>query len=211
MSASQSRNWLRILLLTLATALAGVAQAFDEGIDYSVVPVEGPRQADRIEVMEFFWYGCPHCDHLEPVLKEWKKTLPDDVDFVLMPAPLNPAWTLHSRAYFAGEQLGVADKVHQAFFDAIHREKRKLNSRDELADFYAGFGVDRDEFLKAMGAFSVDRAVRRARQLGLRYAIRGVPALVIDGRWTTSPSQVGSAKKALEITDFLIEKARASR
>ena len=199
------------ILIWMGGLSASAMAEFDEGIDYKTVPTEGPR-GEGIEVLEFFYYGCPHCDRLRPGLEEWKRSLPEDVRFERVPAAFNPRWMLFARAYYAAEALGVVDKGHSALFDALHREKKKFSTRSDLADFWAQYGADREEFLALMDDFHLDRTkVRRAAALGYRYGLEGVPTLVIDGRWRTSPSIAGSNASTLQVADYLIEKARKMR
>ena len=201
-----------LVLLWMGGLSASAMAEFDEGIDYKTVPTEGLRDGEGIEVLEFFYYGCPHCDRLRPSLEEWKRSLPDDVRFERVPAAFNPRWTLYARAYYAAEALGVLDKGHGPLFDALHRENKKFSTRDDLADFWVRYGADREKFLALMDDFNLDRTkVRRAAALGYRYGLEGVPSLVIDGRWRTSPSIAGGSANALQVADYLIEKARKMR
>ena len=198
-------------LLLMSGFAAPVGAEFDAGIDYEAVPIDGPRDGKTIEVLEFFYYGCPHCDSLEPRLAEWKRTLPEDVRFEAVPAPLNPRWTLYARAYYAAEALGVLKQGHRALFDALHRRNRSFGTKEALADFWAEHGADREQFLAQMNDFDLDRKVRRAAALTRRYGLSGVPTLVVDGRWATSPSQAGGNVRLLQVADHLIEQARNAR
>ena len=199
------------LLLLIGCTSPAVAQ-FEEGVDYLEVPLENPGEGKIIEVLEFFYYGCPHCERLEPDLVRWKKDLPEDVRFERIPPPLNPRWTLFARAYYAAEALGVAEKGHQAMFDAMHHQDKTFKDRDDLADFYARYGADRDTFLTLMDDFNLDRTkIRRGMGLAHRYGLQGVPTLVIDGRWRTSPSIAGGNERVLQVVDYLIGKAREAR
>ena len=201
-----------VVLIWMGGLAAPAAAEFDEGIEYKTVPTEGARDGEVIEVLEFFYYGCPHCNALRPRLEQWKRSLPDDVRFERIPAALNPRWTLFARAYYAAEALGVVEKGHGALFDAMHRENKKFSTRDDLADFWTQYGVDREQFLALMDDFHLDRTkVRRAASLGYRYGLEGVPSLVIDGRWRTSPSIAGGNANTLRVADYLIEKARQAR
>ena len=201
---------LATLLLTLGLPLSAHAE-FDEGIDYKTVPIAGPRDGKTIEVLEFFYYGCPHCDRLQPHLKAWTPMLGENVRFERMPAALNARWTLYARAFYAAEALGVLEQGHQALFDALHRKNQRLTTQEELADFWTRHGADRERFLALMRDFNVDRKVRRSASLARRYGLEGVPALVIDGRWLTSPGITGSQERTLEVADYLIAKARNMR
>ncbi|MFO7604382.1 MAG: thiol:disulfide interchange protein DsbA/DsbL [Gammaproteobacteria bacterium] len=200
-----ARVWLTGILLLLAMPLW--AAGYDEGIEYKSV---SPRVANHIddgktEVVEMFWYGCSHCFAFEPNLHEWLKTKPANVNFVRVPAVFNPRWGLHARAYYTAEVLGVLDKTHQALFDAMHLKKQKMESSDELASFFAAHGVSKEKFIETFNSFAVDAKVRRATDLTQRYAIDGVPTLIVNGKYRTSGSMAGSREKMLLVVDHLIK------
>ncbi|MDG4555506.1 MAG: thiol:disulfide interchange protein DsbA/DsbL [Candidatus Competibacter sp.] len=190
--------------LPLVVAHAATPAAFQEGKDYirlsSPVPTSAP---DKIEVVELFWYGCPHCFDLEPVTREWLKRKPDNVVFVRIPVSFGANWEPGARAYYAAEALGVLDQIHQPLFDAIHREKRKLNTEDELAAFFAEHGVDRDAFRKAYNSFQTETQLRRGNQLAQRYGVRGVPAVIVNGKYDVR------SPRMFEVVDFLIAQEAA--
>ena len=197
-----------LLLLALAfnTALA-LAVEPKEGRDYyNIEPAPPVGSGDQVEVLEFFMYTCPHCKNLDPALQEWRKKLPENVKFHHMPAMFGGVANLHAKAFFALEVLGEEDKVHQAFFDAIHEQKKRLRTQKEIEAFLAGQGVDVDKFREAMNSFTVQTKANRAAALMRRYGIRAVPALVVDGRY-----RIKNTPQVLEVTDALIEKTLAER
>jgi len=163
---------LALLLPTLALAQVKINPA--DVIEYEPVvpPMETSTGADGVEVIELFWYGCPHCYRLEPYIERWLEQKPDHVTYVRIPAifPNRQTWENHARTFYAAEALGVIDKVHRPFFDAIHAQRRKLNDEDAIAAFFVELGIDEAEFRKAYGSFAVDGKVRRAAQLTRRYA-----------------------------------------
>ncbi len=194
-------------LLAAAVLLPAAARAFDEGIDYKTLSSEQATESgDKVEVLELFWYGCPHCFHLEPVIKNWLTSKPEYVVFRRMPAVLGGSWANHARAFYAAEAMGVMERLHEPFFAALHEEKQRLYSPDDIADWFEKHGVHRDEFLKAFHSFIVDMKVRRAQQYGNRIALDGVPAFVVNGKYITSPSMTAGAKRAMEVVDFLAAK-----
>jgi len=202
------RAWLFGLLFIFSTPLwAGI----DEGIEYKDVspPVANQIDNKHIEVVELFWYGCPHCFHFEPYLLRWLKTKPKDVNFVRVPAVFNPSWKLSARAYYTAEMLGVLDKIHEPMFNAIHIKGEKLATADELADFFARHGVKKRAFYEAFNSFAVDTKVRRAVDLTQRYGIDGVPSMIVNGKYRTSGTQAGSLENMLQVVNFLIAKERA--
>ncbi len=196
-----------IAMVAAGLFLAGSAQAFDEGIDYKTLAQPQPTETgEKIEVLEFFWYGCPHCYQIEPTVERWLASKPDYVEFRRMPAILGGSWALHGRAYFAAELLGVLDQVHEPLFAALHKEKRRLGSEESLADWFAEQGVNRDEFLKAFRSFVVDMKVRRASKLGQDVNLDGVPAFVVNGKYLTSPSITASSEKMVQVINYLTAK-----
>jgi thiol:disulfide interchange protein DsbA len=190
----------------VALPAAAEVEDYAEGIDYQLVPTHAAADSSgKVEVAEFFWYGCPHCWSLEPYLEAWVATLPPDVEFKRIPAAFNERWALHARAYYALEAMGAIDRVHRPLFKAIHEEKRQLFDRDSLADFVAEHGVDRESFLSTMDSFAVAGQVSRASLLVKRYRIDSVPTLVIDGKYKSGPSIAEGNRRLLDIASFLLQ------
>ncbi len=197
-----------LLLSTLPLAMAATPQ---EGRHYQELPFPQPVETgNEIEVREFFWYGCPHCYALEPALTAWLKQLPQGVQFVRTPG-VAPHWLVHAQAYYTFESLGVVERIHAAFFDAYHRNHRKLDNLQDLARFAAEQGVDREAFERAFHSFGVRVKVERAKQLNMAFNIHSVPALVVDGKYVTSPTMAGGEREALAVVGYLIERARRER
>lgn len=195
----------RLLGMILGGLLAFPAVGLDEGIEYSKLATpQATESGDKIEVLELFWYGCPHCFHLEPTLDKWLAKKPADVAFRRMPAILGPHWEPQARAFYAAEQLGVADKVHGPLFDALHVKKRKLADENEIAEVFVEQGVSKEDFLKAYRSFSVDAKVRRALEMGKRYGVDGVPSFVVNGKYRSSPNQAGGYDKLFDVIDALV-------
>jgi protein dithiol oxidoreductase (disulfide-forming) len=198
--------WPRLLVL-LAVVAAFPALALDEGIDYTVI--DKPARAepgDDVEVLELFWYGCPHCYHLEPEIERWLKTKPEGATFRRLPAAANPRWVPHARFYFAAEMMGVLDKLHEPLFRAMHDEKRPLMTDKQLIAFAAEQGVDEEAFAQMFRSFPVDMEVRKAASLVQDYQIDGVPSIVVNGKYLTSATQTGSRAKMFDVIDALIAK-----
>jgi thiol:disulfide interchange protein DsbA len=163
----------------------------------------------RIEVVEFFWYGCPHCHSFEPALDAWQKKLPPDVLFRRMPVAFRPTpFVLHQQLYFAIETLGLVEQLHRKVFYAMHVERNPLDKPESIGDFVAKNGIDREKFIETMNSFSVQTKARQAAALSAGYKIDGTPALGIDGRYFPSGSLVGSNDGALAVADYLIAQAR---
>ncbi|SFH60791.1 thiol:disulfide interchange protein DsbA/DsbL [Modicisalibacter xianhensis] len=180
------------------------------GEDYQVLdePVETRVDQGQIEVTEVFWYGCPHCYNLEEPLNAWVTELPEDVTFQRLPATMGDVWTTHATAFYAAQQLGILDKLHEDFFDAIHQDGRKLADTDEIAEFFSNYGVSEEEAKDALTSFGVKSQINRAHATMRAYKLMGVPALVVDGRYVITPSSAGSLENMPQIASALIEQVR---
>jgi thiol:disulfide interchange protein DsbA len=170
-----------------------------------VQPVETPG---KIEVVEFFWYGCPHCYSLEPALEAWVKKLPPDVQFRRIPAVLSEAWAVHARYFYTFEALGVLDKVHRSFFDAIHKDRLVVTNEQAVTEWLKKNGIDRNKFDEAYKSFGVQAKVKRAAQLSSAFQLDGVPLLAVQGKYTVSAEQGGSHAGMLSTVDYLIDQTR---
>lgn len=169
-----------------------------------------PKKADesRVEVLEYFWFGCPHCYAFEPTINGWAESKPDHVDFVREAPPLNPAWTPHSQAYYASQVLGIQDEFFEPFFNAIHKDKKRLSSPKQISKWAASLdieGIDEDKFLKTMKSFAVDAKIRRSMEMARQDGISSVPSVVIDRKYKTSGSMAGSNARVVEVIRELSE------
>ena len=198
-------------LLGVALVLPAAGSAAEiEGL-YQKLPSPQPTSdPDRIEVVEVFWYGCPHCNRFQPFLDPWVATLPEDVRFVRLPAVFNEVWELHARAYYIAHALGILDSIHHRIFAAIHDEGRRLESMGSIRDFFIEHGVAAEDFDRHADSFSVKSGVQRSRVMQGRYGLRGVPALIVNGRFLVSGSTAGSYPKVLEVADGLVARERAA-
>jgi thiol:disulfide interchange protein DsbA len=181
-----------------------------EGKQYLKLSQRQPTQdPKRLEVVEFFWYGCPHCHSFEPALEAWVEKLPADVSFRRLPVAFREVpFVLHQKLYFAIETLGLVDSLHRKVFTAMHVERNPLSTPEAVGDFVAKNGVDKAKFLDVMNSFSVQGKAKQAAALSNGYRIDGTPALGIDGRYTTSGSMAGSNERALAVTDYLLAQSR---
>ena len=195
------------IVLLLGSAIG--SSAYADGGYREVSPPQPPLGNGKIEVLEFFWFGCPHCYQFHPVLEQWKKTLPDDVIFRPVAAVLNPSWANHARAYYAAEILGVADSFQTLLFDALHKHGKRIFKLKDLADFAAEQGIDRAQFLSMMQSFAVETQLLRSQQLAAAYKIDGVPTVAVAGKYITSGTLAGSYPRVIEVIDQLIERTRA--
>ena len=187
--------------------LTAIAKNYDAGIDYEVLskPVK-TMSGDKVEVLEFFWYGCPHCFKFEPSLSQWVKKQPSNVAFTRIPAPLNPKWMVHTKVYYALEIMGKADLYHSAIFNAMHVKKQRLYTADKLINFLATQGVDKKLLSDTMNSFAVEMRARKAAQLSRDYQLHGVPMLAVNGKYLITGEKAGSYKNMLDIAAYLIKK-----
>ena len=196
-----------LLFLLLAGLLSLSAWAAEEDFDYTQLPNPQPTETgDKIEVVEVFMYTCPHCFHLEPTLAQWRQTLPANVAFRRMPAVFGPKPDLMARAFFAADLLGAQEPFTQAMFDALHVKKQKITDEAAVVVVAEAAGLNGPEFLKALNSFDVNMKVNRARQATSQFGIDGVPAVVVNGKYRTSPAQAGSRDGMVKVMDQLIAK-----
>jgi thiol:disulfide interchange protein DsbA len=193
------------------SAFAAPDEAF-EGHDYTRVKSPQPiATGNKVEVLEFFWYRCPHCYQLEPALNGWIKTLPKDAQIRRVPAVFRDDWMPGAKLYYSLEQMNLLGKLHHKVFDAYHVENINLNDPAVLGNWIAKQGVDRKKFDGVYRSFSVQSKATQGGRLATAYAITGVPAFVVDGKYATSVSMTGSPQRLFEVLDQLIAKARAER
>ena len=172
-------------------------------------PVPTVAEAGKIEVIEFFWYGCPHCNAFEPTLDAWAKKLPADVAFRRVPVAFREEpFVAHQRIFYALEAMGQVEAMHRKVFYAIHNDRARLDKAAEIAAFMGKNGIDEKKFLEVFNSFTVQTKSRQAKQLAEAYKIDGVPALGIQGKYFTSGTLAGNTDKALEVTNFLLQRAR---
>ena len=165
----------------------------------------------KIEVVEFFWYGCPHCNDFEPMLDAWAKKVPADVLFRRVPVAFrDEPFGSHQRIFYALEAMGQVEAMHRKVFYAIHNDRARLDKPADISAFMAKNGLDGAKFLDLFNSFSVQTKARQAKQLSESYKIDGVPALGIQGRFYTSGSLAGSNDQALAVTEFLVQQIRKS-
>ncbi|OJZ15522.1 MAG: disulfide bond formation protein DsbA [Thiobacillus sp. 63-78] len=193
------------------SALAAPEEAF-EGRDYALVSAPQPvATGKKIEVLEFFWYRCPHCNQLEPGLEAWLKKLPKDAQARRVPAVFRDDWMPGAKIYYTLEQMGLLSRLHRKVFDAYHVDNLNLNDPAVLGGWMAKQGVDRKKFESLYNSFSIQSRAMQGAQLAAAYGITGVPAFIIDGKYTTSESMTGSEPRLFEVLDQLIVKARNER
>ena len=207
--------------LILSAALVS-ASLFGMSVQAADVPLEAGKTyfelskpvavavPGKVEVVELFWYGCPHCYSFEPVVNPWAEKLPADVNFVRIPAMFGGPWDAHGQMFLTLEAMGVENKVHSAVFNAIQKEGKRLTKPEEMADFLATQGVDKDKFLATFNSFAVQGQVQKAKELAKKYEISGVPTMVVNGKYRFDLGTAGGPEQALNVADQLIAKERAA-
>jgi thiol:disulfide interchange protein DsbA len=217
MTLSQSK---RILLsaavLGFTVCYSGLSGAqspkIEEGFDYRTLPLAQPVDSKgKVEVIEFFWYGCPHCYDFEPELSAWVKRQPKDVVFRRVPVAFRDDFMPHSQLFYTLEAMGKSDAMNEKVMSAIHKENKRLMTENEIADWIASQGIDRNTFLATYRSFAIVSKARAARQTAEAYRIDGVPTVVMQGRYVTSPSIAGTKAKSLAVMDYLEQKIRADK
>lgn len=195
--------------LTAALLLAPFAARAQEDA-YTTLRQELPVEAapGKVEVAEFFWYGCIHCYNLEPLLEGWIPKLPQDVQFRRVPAVFNERWALDASIYYAFEALGLVDKLHRPLFDAIHKDRLKTDNPAALNEWLTRQGVDPKKFDATMKSFGVQSRVKRAIQVTSASRIEGTPALMVHGRYTISAEQGRTREGLIAAAERLIPVAR---
>lgn len=196
------RNLIAILLL-----LPLRARAHGNGQEYNLLQPEQPVETTgKVEVVEFFWYGCPHCYQFEPLLEAWLPKLPADVAFRRIPAIFNDRWAQDAAIYYAFDALGLTEKLHRPLFDAIHRDRLRTDVSKALGEWLRKQGVDPVRFEQVLKSFGVQSRLSRARQLSVSYKLEGVPTLAVQGRYTIETERGFEAM--LKTADKLIVEAR---
>jgi protein dithiol oxidoreductase (disulfide-forming) len=201
----------RTLITAFGAALAAAALPLraQQGPGYSTLqnalPVENPA---KVEIAEFFWYGCIHCYNLEPAIEAWLPKLPADAYFRRIPAVFNERWAHDAAIFYSFEALGVIDKLHRPFFDAIHKDRLRTDNPAALNEWLGRNGVDLKKFEAAMKSFGVQSKVKRAAQITTGAQIDGTPALMVQGRYTISSEQGRTREGMLANADRLIPAVR---
>jgi len=171
-------------------------------------PPQPTETGKKIEVLEIFWYGCPHCFDLDPLITSWEKKLPGDVTFRRMPAIFRDNWAIGAKTFYTMEALGELEKLHSALFTAIHTQGLDISNEAAIFDWMAKHGVDRKKFVDTYNSFSVQSKALRAKQMTKEYGITGVPSVIVDGKFMTSSAMAGGHPALLPVLDYLISQAR---
>lgn len=210
------RNLILSAALVTASLFGMTAQAADVPLEAgktyvelaNSVPVSEPG---KIEVVELFWYGCPHCYAFEPTINPWVEKLPSDVNFKRIPAMFGGPWDAHGQLFLTLEAMGVEHKVHNAVFNAIQKEGKRLTKPEDMADFVATQGVDKEKFLATFNSFAIQGQIKQAKELAQKYGVQGVPTMIVNGKYRFDLGSTGGPEQTLNVADQLIAKERAAK
>lgn len=208
-----ARAFLLIAGLVAGSTVLAQPVPFQEGTHYFKIDPAQPTTApaDKVEVIEVFSYACIHCAHFEPIVAEWKKTQPANIQFSYMPAVFNPTWEVFARAFYAAEVLGILNQSHQAMFKAIHEERRPFRSAEDVAKFYTAYGKTEQQFTEAMKSFGVEMKMNRASQQVPKYGVDGTPTVIVAGKYRITGGSAGGMEKIFDVVKFLVNKELAER
>ncbi len=167
---------------------------------------------DKIEVREMFWYGCPHCNQLEPTIIKWLKNKPENAEFIPMPAVFSQRWVFHAKTYYTLKALGVDEKAHPMVFESIHQKRKPINNTKQLAKFLkANFDIEPSKVESAFNSFTVDSNMRAANAYSVKSGANGVPTVIVDGKFKTSVQEAGGNTQLFKVVDELVLLAQAER
>ena len=187
-------------LLVAAAAPATLQAQAANGYEL-VDPPQNTATADKVEVLEFFWLGCPHCYAFEPSIEGWAEDMPENVVLRREAPPLNRSWENHSRGFYAAQLLGHEHEFVAAMFEAIHEERKPMRDPDDIADLAADLGMEREKFLATMKSFAVETKMNRANQLARGAGITGVPSIIINGKYRTGAQLAGSNAGIIDVIE----------
>ena len=197
-----------IAAAVMAFSASTMAATFTEGKDFTIaanptkITVPG-----KIEVREFFWYGCPHCFKLEPHMQAWLKKIPKDVNFIRTPAAMNPVWEMGARGYYTSEALGVRKKTHLPLFHAIHDGNQQIFDQKSQAKFFTKYGIPEAKFNSTFNSFAVTAKVSESNKLAAQLQLTGVPAVVVNGKYIVQ----GEDEKVTQVVSYLVDLERKAK
>ena len=204
-----------VFCIVVGSLLFGPVQAatYEEGTHYHALSQAQPVQTgDKIEVVELFWYHCPHCFALEPVLDDWlEKAKPENAEYVRTPGIFRKSTVFDARVFYTLEALGVIDQMHADIFQEIHVRKNPFTSMEDLSELLKKHGVNEVDFKAAFESFAVDTKMKQAQMMFERYQATGVPTIIVDGKYRATASTAGGHQELMELTNYLVEKAALER
>ena len=198
------KNALIVLVLSLFCSSA-FSKDYQEGRHYELIEPLPTRNPEKIEVIEFFWFGCGHCFSLEQLIKDWKSEVSSEVDFFRLPVVWNAQTKTHAKLFFATETLRVPEAI-QGIFSAIHYNRKMMLSDKEIIPFFQGYGIQEDKYLAATNSFGLKNNLRKAELFAFKYGIKGVPAFIVNGKYKVSATREIGTEDLLDVVNYLIEK-----
>lgn len=199
----------RVFATLFVTLMLVSSQAFAQG--YQVItPAQNTTDPEKVEVLEFFWFGCPHCYSFEPSIEEWASNIPENTVFVREAPPLNPSWETHSKAFYASQILGIDKEFIPAMFKAIHEDRKKMRKPSDVAELAATFGVEEKAFTDAMNSFGVKTRINRSLQLAQGTGISGVPAVIVNGKYRINSESAGNHQGMINAINQAVESEKKS-
>ena len=175
---------------------------------YVQISTEKQQESKSIIIYEFFWYGCPHCYNLEPTMERIEADLDKDTKIVKLPVALRDSWIPHAKLYYALQQMGKIDEVHNLIFEEIHLEDNRLNTEQQMVDFLGKHGIDTNKFIERYNSFGTEARIKKASNLAKKYQINSVPTIIVNGKYLTSGSYVSSYDELYNVINLLIERER---
>lgn len=201
------KNALIVLVLSLFCSSA-FSKDYQEGRHYELIEPLPTRNPEKIEVIEFFWFGCGHCFSLEQLIKDWKSEISSEVDFFRLPVVWNAQTKTHAKLFFATETLRVPEAI-QGIFSAIHYNRKMMLSDKEIIPFFQGYGIQEDKYLAATNSFGLKNNLRKAELFAFKYGIKGVPAFIVNGKYKVSATREIGTEDLLDVVNYLIEKEQS--
>ena len=175
---------------------------------YVQISTEKQQESKSIIIYEFFWYGCPHCYNLEPTMERIEADLDKDTKIVKLPVALRDSWIPHAKLFYALQQMGKIDEVHNLIFEEIHLEDNRLNTEQQMIDFLGKHGIDTNKFMEKYNSFGTEARIKKASNLAKKYQINSVPTIIVNGKYLTSGSYVSSYDELYSVINLLIERER---
>ena len=201
------KNALIVLVLSLFCSSA-FSKDYQEGRHYELIEPLPTRNPEKIEVIEFFWFGCGHCFSLEQLIKDWKSEVSSEVDFFRLPVVWNAQTKTHAKLFFATETLQVPEAI-QGIFSAIHYNRKMMLSDKEIIPFFQGYGIQEDKYLAATNSFGLKNNLRKAELFAFKYGIKGVLAFIVNGKYKVSATREIGTEDLLDVVNYLIEKEQS--
>jgi thiol:disulfide interchange protein DsbA len=213
---NRTRSILASLAVVIPAALLPATSIPAAGIDpagkYELIEPPQPTDTpDKVEVVEVFWFGCPHCFTFLPAMEQYSRNKPDYVAVRHMPAIFRDSWVAHARAFYTADLLGVEKTIHRPLFEAIHVGKQRLDTRQELMKFFEQHGVSNDDFNKTWESFAVETLMRKSHVMQQRYGVRGTPTVIVNGKYRVSGSLAGPPQSIIKVIEALVERERAEK